>query len=242
MDSTTVEKELRVSPGVRSIRMDVVSMDEQHTVYNTEMQKVWKADLTKRSRYYQSVCDTSLLEPGVPNYNRLNNTYIIMITPFDLFGYGKYCYTFEARCNEVPECILGDDAVRIFLNTRGTNDDEVSKELVDFLHYVEHTTDESAAASDSERIHRIHERVQKVRMNEEIGVKYMQAWEENITNAKKAVRKAARKVNSKNWFLRFAKSFQNISLSRKLPICWKKMNPQFRASVSLPLPMPRIMM
>ncbi len=28
---------------------------------------------------------------------------------------------------EVPECILGDRAVRIFLNTKGENDDEVSK-------------------------------------------------------------------------------------------------------------------
>lgn len=32
------EKEMRVSPQIRSVRMDVFSMDEERTVYNTEMQ------------------------------------------------------------------------------------------------------------------------------------------------------------------------------------------------------------
>lgn len=60
----------------------------------------------------------------------------------------------------------------------GTNESEVSKELVEFLHYLEHTTDEEAAKSDSERLKRIHHRVCKVKLSEEVGIKYMQAWEE----------------------------------------------------------------
>ena len=172
------EKEGRLSPLIRSIRMDVFSMDEEDSVYNTEMQEERKTDLAKRSRYYQALIDTGLLEPGIPNYNCLNDSYNIMITSFDLFGYGKYVYTFNARCKEVPECQLKDGATRIFLNTCGTNDDEVSKELVDFLHYLEDTTSERVAKTESERIKRIHDRVCKVRLNEEVGVKYMQAWEE----------------------------------------------------------------
>ena len=43
---------------------------------------------------------------------------------------------------------------------------------------MENTTDEEAARTGSERIRRIHERVCRVRSSEEIGVKYMQAWEE----------------------------------------------------------------
>lgn len=178
LDKAETEKELRVSPLVRSIRMDVFSMDEENSIYNTEMQEKKKGDLAKRSRYYQALIDTGLLKPGIPDYNLLNASYIIIITPFDLFGYGKYQYTFKARCQEVPECTLEDHATRIFLNTRGTNDAEVSRELVDFLHYLENTTDSSANASGSERIRRIHERVHKVKLSEEIGVKYMQAWEE----------------------------------------------------------------
>ena len=79
---------------------------------------------------------------------------------------------------EIPECKLEDGAVRIFLNTRGQNEHEVSEELVEFLHYLEDSTDERVAESKSERIKRIHSRVCKVKLNEEVGVKYMQAWEE----------------------------------------------------------------
>lgn len=186
LEKNETEKELRVSPLLRSIRMDVFSMDEEKAVYNTEMQQKRRADLAKRSRYYQSLVDAGLLEPGVPDYNRLNTSYIIMIMPFDLFGYKKYVYTFRARCEEEPECLLEDGATRIFLNTRGENDDEVPRELAEFLHYLEETTDERAASTNSQRIKRIHRRVRKVRLSEEVGVKYMQAWEEKYYEKQEA--------------------------------------------------------
>lgn len=61
-----------------------------------------------------------------------------------------------------------------------TMDEEsvVSEELVEFLHYVEETTDGVAEEVESTRIKRIHERVCKVKTSEKVGVKYMQAWEE----------------------------------------------------------------
>ncbi|QEK16148.1 Rpn family recombination-promoting nuclease/putative transposase [[Clostridium] hylemonae] len=186
LDQNEAEKELRISPEARSIRMDVFSMDVEKTVYNTEMQKQRRADLSKRSRYYQSLVDISLLEPGVPDYSALNESYIIMITPFDLFGFGKYRYTFRPVCVEEPKCVLEDGATRIFLNTRGKNEDEVPAELVQFLYYVEHTTDEAAEQTGSERIKRIHDRVRKVRNSEEVGVKYMQAWEEKYYEKEEA--------------------------------------------------------
>ena len=39
LSGTETEKELRVSPLLRAIRMDVYSLDEEGTVYNTEMQQ-----------------------------------------------------------------------------------------------------------------------------------------------------------------------------------------------------------
>ena len=172
------EKELRVSPLLRSIRMDMISMDAEGNVYNSEMQGKRKSDLEKRSRYNQALLDINLLEPGIPNYNLLNDSYIILIAPFDLFGHELYRYTFHPECEEVPGLRLEDGTTRIFLNTRGKNDDQLPKELVDFLHYLEDTTDERAEASGSERIRKIHERVRKVKQSEEVGVKYMRAWEE----------------------------------------------------------------
>lgn len=120
LEHNETEKELRVSPLARSIRMDVIAMDEKQIVYNTEMQDVRKTDLAKRSRYYQALVDTNLLEPGIPNYNLLNESYIILIMPFDLFGQGKYQYTFKAKCCEVPDLILGDRATRIFFEYKRT--------------------------------------------------------------------------------------------------------------------------
>lgn len=178
LQESETEKESRISPLIRSIRMDLFAIDSEEQVYNTEMQKKRKDDLPKRSRYYQGMMDTGLLEPGIPSYNLLNDSYLIMIMPFDLFGYEKYQYTFVPQCQEVPQCKLQDGTVRIFLNTKGKNDDEVPKELAEFLHYVEHTTDELAQKSESEKIRHIHERVCEVKRSEEIGVKYMQAWEE----------------------------------------------------------------
>ena len=178
LDENQTEKEFHISPLAHSVRMDVFAMDEEQTVYNTEMQDKRKNDLEKRSRYYQALLDTGLLEPGAPNYNLLNQSYIIFIMTFDLFGFEKYCYTFEPRCKEVPEYVLKDGATRIFLNTKGENADEVSKELVEFLYYVENTTDKVAEASESERIKRIHNRVCKVRVSEEAGMRYLRELEE----------------------------------------------------------------
>ena len=91
------EKEHRVSPLIWSIRMDVFSISEEGTAYDVEAQDSWRDDLEKRSRYYQSLMDTSLLESGVDSYNELNDSYIIVITDYDIFGEGKYWYTFRAR-------------------------------------------------------------------------------------------------------------------------------------------------
>ena len=178
LESAHTEKDVRTTSWLRSIRLDVYAVGDDGTVYNTEMQSTWRNDLARRSRYYQSVIDSSLLEPGTVNFNWLNDVCIIMIMPFDPFGEGKYCYTFREMCNENGELPLNDGALRIFLNTKGTNDHEVSRELVDFLHYVESVDGEIARHSESERLQKIHTCVSRVKQNEVVGVKYMQRWEE----------------------------------------------------------------
>lgn len=89
--------------------------------------------------------------PGTRSFNLLNDTCIIMITPFDLFGKGRYCYTFHPYCEEEPDLRLEDGAVRIFLNSHGTNRNEVSEELVALLEYME-TMDADKISNDSENL------------------------------------------------------------------------------------------
>ena len=90
---TETEKELRVSPELREVRLDVISMDEAGELYQMEMQQKNTYNLPKRSRYYQAQIDVSLLEPGSVNFNKLNDLTTILVAPFDIFGfYGVYCY------------------------------------------------------------------------------------------------------------------------------------------------------
>ena len=104
----------------------------------------------------------------------LIDTFNIIITPFDLFGEGRYCYTFHARCDENPSLVLEDGATRIFLNTRGTNRDEVSEELIQFLEYMEQSTLNVDIPDTNRNLIKIHNHVRQVKASEEIGVKFMQ--------------------------------------------------------------------
>lgn len=46
------------------------------------------------------------------------------------FGKERHIYTFENMCLEEPGLRLGDDTVKIILNTKGTMDDEEIAEIV----------------------------------------------------------------------------------------------------------------
>ena len=67
--------------------------------------------------------------------------------------------------------------------------------MIDFLHDIEKTDDESAAAAESDRIRLIHECVRKIKSSEEMGVKYMQSWEEKIYEREEGEALFARLVN-----------------------------------------------
>ena len=127
----------------------------------------------------------------------MNEVLIVMITPFDLFGYGLYRYTFQMRCEEVPELKLDDGATRIFLNTRGKHPELVSQELIELLKYMEHSTDEVSEQCKSERIQKMHRRVCRIKASEKTEVKYMQAWEEKLLERQKEKRELLRKMNHK---------------------------------------------
>ena len=178
MDGPETEKELRVSPELREIRLDVVSMDRSGKLYYTEMQQKDTKNLRRRSRYYQAQLDVSLLAPGSKDFNLLNDSCLILVAPFDIFERGLYRYTFATFCKECPDLKLEDGATRVFINTKGKNKWAFTQEFLDFMEYLTNTTDEVAEKTESYRIKRIHEQVKRIRLSEKMGVKYMQLWEE----------------------------------------------------------------
>ncbi len=166
------EKELRKQPTNRLARLDIWTKDIKNTIYDTELQNQKVPNLSKRTRYYQAMIDCKLLTPGEKDFNQLNNVYIILIAPFDLFGYGLYRYTFIGQCVEIPELKMNDGATRIFLNTKGTDNNGVSNELIEFLKFMEYTNDETIKYT-SPKILKLKENIKTMLKDTEYSIKYL---------------------------------------------------------------------
>ena len=77
--------------------------------------------LPKRSRYYHGMIDVTNLERG-GSYDKLRDTFVIFICPFDFFGKGRHIYTFRKLCAEDPSVKLNDGVTTVFLNAAGVKD------------------------------------------------------------------------------------------------------------------------
>ena len=166
------EKSMIYHPEYKGVRLDVYAKDENHTHYNVEMQAVAHAALGKRARYYHSQMDMDLLVSG-KEYVELPNTYIIFICDFDPFGQEKYRYTFKHMCCESPGTYLEDGSETVFLNTRGTNPEEVSTELVKFLKYVRADLAESMINYEDEFVEALQRSVHEIKQSRRMEERYM---------------------------------------------------------------------
>ncbi|MCM1251661.1 MAG: Rpn family recombination-promoting nuclease/putative transposase [Clostridium sp.] len=159
------QKAIRLDADAKSVRLDVYVRDGKGTVYDIEMQVADTKELPKRSRYYQSMIDLQMIDKG-QSYKKLKPSYVIFISPFDIFGKGKHIYTFENICKEDTSITLKDEAVKIFLNADSSQDD-VSKELKAFLDYV------AGKESEDDFVQRLEEAVKEARKNREWRHEYM---------------------------------------------------------------------
>ena len=109
--------------------------------------------------------DLNILKKG-EDYKKLKRSFIIFVCTFDIFGEGRHIYTFENRCLQNPGLVLGDDTVKIILNTKGTMDD-VTPELKRLLDYIDSSEPEDDYTRELER------EVEAVRKDEKWRVAYM---------------------------------------------------------------------
>ena len=166
------EKSIVYNPEYKGVRLDAYAKDENRTRYNVEMQVLPKPALKKRVRYYHGQIDMEILLSGV-SYDELPDTYVIFVCDFDPFSEGKYRYTRKGICAEVPELEMDDGAHTIFLNTKGTNEDEVPEELVKFLKFVGANPSDSEKDYEDAFIQRLQESVKEVKASREMGARYM---------------------------------------------------------------------
>lgn len=137
-----LQKTIKEDFEAKGVRLDAYVNDGKGTVYDIEMQAVTSKYLPRRTRYYQSMIDLQLVEKG-QDYDTLNDSYIIFICLSDLFGKGRYRYSFENICKEDMEVMLNDGAKKIFLNADGKKGD-IIEELKAFLDYVADRPSEDA--------------------------------------------------------------------------------------------------
>lgn len=69
------QKAIRADVDAKSVRLDVYVRDGKGTVYDIEMQVVDTKELSKRTRYYQSMIDLQMIDKGQP-YKLLKPSYI----------------------------------------------------------------------------------------------------------------------------------------------------------------------
>ena len=77
--------------------------------------------------------------------------------------------------------ILGDETEKIFLNTTGVLDD-VDEEMLEFLAYVENTTEQFAKMAKSNLVKEIHQKVKEVRHDYRMEAEYMTLLERDRVN------------------------------------------------------------
>ena len=118
----------------KGVRLDLYVVDENGNIYNVEVQTTNERHLPKRMRYYQSIIDISILNPG-DSYNELRKSFVIFICNYDPFERGRYIYTFENICKEEPDLTFGDETTKVIVNTHGTKG-EISAELKEIIMYL----------------------------------------------------------------------------------------------------------
>ncbi len=185
------EKSIVYNPEYKGVRLDVYAADENNTHYNIEMQALSVTAIEKRARYYHGQVDMELLLSGLP-YAELPDTYVIFVCDFDPFGLKKYRYTIQKVCEEEPKFLMEDGAHTIFLSTKGENDNEVPKELVNFLKYVEAPLLESEKDFEDAFVERLQKTVKEVKVSREMGAKYM-TFLELLSDERRAGREEGRK-------------------------------------------------
>ena len=169
LEEMHTQREYRYAMDGKPIRLDIYTRDGE-TVYDTEMQnlnhkKPEDYDLPRRSRFYQSVMDTDHLKKN-QSYRTLPETNILFICTFDPFGENLPQYTFQSRCEEMPELALQDHTVKYFFNCSGQRE-EVPKNVQALYRYI------MTGEPMDELTGKLHRAVEAGRRNEKWRSEYM---------------------------------------------------------------------
>ena len=89
---------------------------------------------------------------------------------------------------------MGDGTRKIFLNTEGTNPDEIPEELVKFLQYVKNGNGECIKGGQDEYISKLHQHVTAVKRSRETERRYMTVGDLINIEKKKSVKETSKRM------------------------------------------------
>ena len=115
----------------RSVRLDILAVDEQNRAYNIEVQRSDRGASEKRARYNSSLLDANLTESG-NDYDALNETYVIFITENDVLKAGLPIYHIHRTIDETG-AIFNDQSHIIYVNSQIKDETALGKLMHDFF-------------------------------------------------------------------------------------------------------------
>ena len=98
-----------------SVKLDVMAVDLDGTIYDIEVQKETKGASRRRARYYSSMMDADMLDKGT-GFDCLPDSFIIFITSGDALGRGEAIYHVERKVEETGEA-FGDGSQIIYVSS-----------------------------------------------------------------------------------------------------------------------------
>lgn len=115
----------------RSVRLDILAVDEQNRAYNIEVQRSDRGASEKRARYNSSLLDANLTSSG-SSYDALNETYVIFITENDVLNAGLPIYHIH-RMVEETGAVFNDQSHIIYVNSQIKDETALGKLMHDFF-------------------------------------------------------------------------------------------------------------
>lgn len=124
---------LGAGPLARAGVVDLLVRETSGDVYDVEMQNEPGTDIARRSLYYLSLVNTTMLDPG-QSFGELRGAVVVFICSHDPFGRGWKRYDFPRLCVQDGQP-LDDGTEIVFVNAEGTRG-EVGPELDAFIDYL----------------------------------------------------------------------------------------------------------
>ena len=114
----------------RSIRLDILAVDETGRTYNVEIQRRDEGADAHRARYNSSLLDANLTSPG-DRYDALGETYVIFITERDVLKEGLPIYHIDRYVRETGKP-FEDGSHILYVNAQCRSDTPLGKLMHDF--------------------------------------------------------------------------------------------------------------